>query len=424
MSDSFIPTESEIRELARRVFHYANSANGTCCFLHGNGNQGSPFHKYHWIAGWGQLEYIRPEKPKDLNPVFGKDAEGLWLGYLGYEWAFDSLENESGADKGCFFKPEYWIGLGENGLECSENLNEALPDPFTFFPKAELSENLSSFSSVVPDFPEEEYCKVVKQHLHHIAFGDFYEINFCNRHTVNDFNGSMADLWLRLCEESPMPFSFYFRDEEITIASASPERYLYRKGNRIYAEPMKGTRRRVQDEARDRELAEELEKNEKERAENVMIVDLVRNDLSKVALRGSVKVDELFEVRTYSTVHQMTSSVSCECSPDTSSLEVLLATFPMGSMTGAPKVSAMQHIRNSEGRPRGAFSGAGGYVLNGTHFDLNVLIRSFIKYKGGALTYWVGSAITSDCSPEEEWKECLIKAGPLLRALGKSNNHV
>jgi len=412
-------SERENAELAWRVFAYANVQEGPCCFLHGNGNQGSPLHRFHWLAGWGAVRYIRPEKPGDLEPVFGGDAEALWLGYLGYEWGEDAHVQESGADRGCFFLPQYWVRLGVNGLECSENLSLAMANPFNFFPEVVPGAINFSFGEIQADFTRDSYCTEVEKLLHHIAFGDFYEINFCNRHTVPDFKGDLFDLWRVLCRESPMPFAFYFRDEVVSIASASPERYLSRSGDRIHSEPMKGTRRRVEDPKRDAQLIEELRADEKEQAENVMIVDLVRNDLSRIAAVGTVQVDSLFEVRTYSTVHQMISEISCVCAPCYTSLDVLRATFPMGSMTGAPKVSAMHHIRKAEGRPRGAFSGAGGYVHSGSFFDLNVLIRSFIRYRDQTLTFWVGSAITSDCIPEVEWEECLVKARPLLRALSK-----
>jgi para-aminobenzoate synthetase component 1 len=202
------------------------------------------------------------------------------------------------------------------------------------------------------------------------------------------------------------------------LISASPERFLKKEGSRIISQPIKGTTRRGQNETEDNELKEQLKNDPKERAENVMITDLVRNDLSRFAQKGTVKVDELCGLYTVKTVHQMISTVSCQVSENVGLAKILRSTFPMGSMTGAPKVSSMQLIERYENMRRGLYSGSVGYVTPDGDFDFNVVIRS-LQYNAPKkyLSAMVGGAITSGSIPEKEYEECLLKVEALRKAL-------
>ncbi|MGB8704033.1 MAG: anthranilate synthase component I family protein, partial [Gillisia sp.] len=217
---------------------------------------------------------------------------------------------------------------------------------------------------------------------------------------------------------SSSPFATYLKFDEFTLMSASPERYLQKKGTRIFSEPIKGTARRSGDSKQDKLIAEQLSKDPKENSENIMIVDLVRNDISKIAKKGSVQVEELCKVYSFKQVHQLISTISAELQPEISPVEALKATFPMGSMTGAPKISAMKIIEELEETKRGLYSGAVGYFTPLGDFDFNVVIRSILynsekKY----VSFSVGGAITAKSEPEKEYEECLLKAKAMREVL-------
>jgi para-aminobenzoate synthetase component 1 len=204
------------------------------------------------------------------------------------------------------------------------------------------------------------------------------------------------------------------------LLSASPERYLRKDGNKIISQPIKGTAKRLKSKLDDEKIASDLAKDTKERSENVMIVDLVRNDLSKSAIKGSVKVEELCKVYSFKQVHQMISTVVCEIDEKIAPIQVLKDTFPMGSMTGAPKVSAMNIIEKYENTKRGLYSGAVGYFTPNGNFDFNVVIRSILyNQEKKYVSYSVGSAITAKSNPEKEYEECLLKAKAMKFVLSK-----
>lgn len=267
-------------------------------------------------------------------------------------------------------------------------------------------------------FGKEEYIRTVQSIKKRILAGEVYEMNFCQEFYASGVEINPAQVFRHLQELSPAPFSAILRKDNIYLISSSPERFLRKEGTHLYSQPIKGTRRRGNNAAEDQRLKEELSADEKERAENVMIVDLVRNDLSRIAARGSVKVDELFGIYSFEQVHQMISTISCTLKPDTSFAEILRATFPMGSMTGAPKIRAMELIEKYERSRRGLYSGALGVITPQGDFDFSVVIRSILydsekKY----VSITVGSAITHRSDPEKEYEECLLKAKGMLLAL-------
>jgi len=265
---------------------------------------------------------------------------------------------------------------------------------------------------------KDEYFSKVKQMLQHIYKGDIYEANFCQEFYAEDLQLDALHTYKKLNTISKPPFATYLKLFDKHLMCASPERYLKKMGTKVISQPIKGTAPRSKNKKTDARLIQELQTDEKERSENIMIVDLVRNDLSKSALKGSVVVEELCKVYSFEQVHQMVSTISATVPDDIDPIKVLKETFPMGSMTGAPKVSALKIIEELESFKRGLYSGAVGYITPEGDFDFNVVIRSMLynetkKY----VSYAVGSAITAKSVPEKEYQECLLKAKAMRQVL-------
>lgn len=263
------------------------------------------------------------------------------------------------------------------------------------------------------------YVNAVRMLQQHILRGDCYEVNFCQEQYAEHVTLNPFQVFRSLAQVSPNPFSAFYRLDDKYLLCASPERFLKKDGNRLLSQPIKGTiKRNREDEAADGELKRCLHASTKDRSENVMVVDLVRNDLSKLCTEGSVKVDELFGVYTYPQVHQMISTVSGLLRPGLRFSDILKASFPMGSMTGAPKQKVMELIDRYELPVRGIFSGAVGYFTPMRDFDFNVVIRSIIYNQTTQyLSCPSGSGITFYSDPEKEWEECLLKAEAMSKVL-------
>lgn len=263
-----------------------------------------------------------------------------------------------------------------------------------------------------------EYLAKVNNMLAHIYRGDIYEANFCQEFYIEGTTIDPLQIYEKLNAISTAPFATFFKNHQYYALSASPERYLKKDGTKVITQPIKGTAQRATESVEDQQLKNELKTNVKERSENIMIVDLVRNDLSQTATRGSVNVEELCEVYTFEQVHQMVSTVTSMVSAETSPVSILKTTFPMGSMTGAPKISAMKIIEELEETKRGLYSGAIGYFNPAGDFDFNVVIRSILyNEKKEYISYSVGSAITAKSNPLKEYEECLIKAKAMRQVL-------
>ncbi|SDS50550.1 para-aminobenzoate synthetase component 1 [Formosa sp. Hel1_31_208] len=258
---------------------------------------------------------------------------------------------------------------------------------------------------------KDEYFEKVNEMLDHIHRGDIYEANFCQEFYAENSKISPLETYIRLNEISKPPFATFLRVYDKYLLSATPERYIKKEGPKITSQPIKGTAKRSVDKSEDDLLKKLLSEDIKERSENVMIVDLVRNDLSKTATKGSVKVEELCKVYTFDQVHQMISTVCSKVDKHTHPVDIIKTTFPMGSMTGAPKISAMNIIEDLEETKRGLYSGAVGYFTPEGDFDFNVVIRSILYNATNAyISYSVGSAITAKSNPFKEYEECLVKA--------------
>ncbi|MEN9743219.1 MAG: hypothetical protein RLZZ65_1024 [Bacteroidota bacterium] len=249
--------------------------------------------------------------------------------------------------------------------------------------------------------------------------GNIYEMNYCQEFYAKEVQiKEPIRLFSKLHDLTKAPHAAYIQTPQHLVFCASPESYLQKKGSRLISKPIKGTAPRGQNASQDQQLATQLKNDPKERAENIMIVDLVRNDLSRIAKKGTVEVDELCGIYSFETVHQMISTISCELRPDLDFSTIISHTFPMGSMTGAPKIAAMKIIEEVEDFQRGLYSGTIGLIQPNGDFDFNVVIRSLIYHREKQyLSCAVGSAITIKAQPEKELEECLLKANKLIYGL-------
>ncbi|GAA3612341.1 aminodeoxychorismate synthase component I [Flavivirga amylovorans] len=265
---------------------------------------------------------------------------------------------------------------------------------------------------------KDQYFEKVNKMLAHIHRGDIYEANFCQEFYAENTNIDPLETYLKLNSISKPPFATFLKFGDKYLLSASPERYLKKDGDTIISQPIKGTAKRSADMEEDEALKEALSQDTKERSENIMIVDLVRNDLSKTAIKGSVEVEELTKVYTFDQVHQMISTVTSKVEETTNPVDVIKSTFPMGSMTGAPKISAMRIIEDLEETKRGLYSGSVGYFSPTGDFDFNVVIRSILYNETkNYVSYSVGGAITAKSDPLKEYEECLVKAKAMRHVL-------
>ncbi|MDA0783485.1 MAG: anthranilate synthase component I family protein [Bacteroidetes bacterium] len=386
------------------------------------------------MAGFGVSEQF-----SDLSDV-PSCPESPVMGYLGYDYKnqiepslvseltqlveFDALK---------FVSPERWVAIEKNGIISGDeslllhrgNQNSGLDVSGDHDGNDRHESSLSKLAAKnSPQWqsqtPKETYLENVERIKQHIVDGDFYEMNYCIAFTAIEEIDPYGAFML-LSRKAPAPFSVFLKDGDRYLLCASPERFFGKRGNLIFSQPIKGTRPRVfdsisseLDEVQDLTIARELEKSEKDRAENIMIVDLVRNDLSKVCEVGSVQVPECCAVYSFSHVHQLISTVEGRLKPEVGLKDLMHATFPMGSMTGAPKISVMQHTNHLEGFARGIYSGTVGYVWK-QNMDFNVVIRA-LQYDSQAktLAYAVGGAITYDSVAQQEYQECLDKASAVL----------
>jgi len=265
---------------------------------------------------------------------------------------------------------------------------------------------------------KENYFNRLEKILEYIHRGDIYESNFCQEFYLENTKIDPLNTFTHLNKISKPPFATFLRLGNLYALSASPERYISKNGNTVISQPIKGTAKRLIDKMEDEKLRLKLENDQKERSENIMITDLVRNDLSKFANKGSVKVDELCKIYSFEQVHQMISTITCQVDNSLSPVYMIRETFPMGSMTGAPKISAMNIIEELEDSKRGLYSGAVGYFDPRGDFDFNVVIRSILyNTLNNYVSFSVGSAITAKSIPENEYEECLIKAKAMREAL-------
>lgn len=267
----------------------------------------------------------------------------------------------------------------------------------------------------------ERYLDKAQRMLDYIHRGDIYEANLCMEFYADDAVIDPLQTYFSLNDISRPPFAAYLKNRKHYLMCASPERYLRKEGSKVISQPIKGTARRSADPAEDDAIKASLAANEKERSENIMIVDLVRNDLSRTATKDSVQVEELCKPYTFKQVHHLISTITSDVDNILSPVQIIKSTFPMGSMTGAPKISAMKIIEELEDTKRGLYSGSVGYFTPEGGFDFNVVIRSILyNSQQQYVSFSVGSAITAKADPEQEYEECLLKARAMRSVLEKS----
>ncbi len=316
------------------------------------------------------------------------------------------------------FVPDVMIRRKGEGVEISSFT--ILPE--IIFHQIQIISSSTSVSNQVDiksRISKEEYLKIIHSLREHILKGDCYEINFCQEFFAENASVDPVPLYQKLSAISPTPFGGFYKLNEKYLLCASPERFLKRSGSKMISQPIKGTiRRNNEDVIADEQLKQQLLNSQKDKSENVMIVDLMRNDLSKFCKDGSVHVEELFGIYTFPQVHQMISTIVGEVGDDVGFAEIIEATFPMGSMTGAPKRRVMELIERYEETKRGIYSGSIGYIAPNGDFDFNVVIRSIIyNQENGYLSYQVGGGITFYSDPEKEYEECLLKAAAIKKVL-------
>ncbi len=418
---------TDFEGMKQKVLNWTKRFN-TFCFLDNHQYQIAP-HAAECLLAAGVKRQIKADAGNALHQLqqLLNEKPGWLFGHLGYDLK-NEIENVSSfhADRIkfpdlFFFEPEVLIRLNETEItieaDDAEKIYEEVSDTSKVsdtFIQAKLPDTL-----IQNRLTKKEYIDTIIQLRQHILRGDCYEINFCQEFFAEDARIDPVAVYKKLSAVSPNPFSALYKLNDQWLICASPERYLRKQGNKILSQPIKGTSKRVNDnEEKDRLSRDELKNSAKDRSENVMVVDLVRNDLSKLCKDGTVKVDELYGIYSFPQVHQMISTISGELKDNISFYDIIKASFPMGSMTGAPKKRVMELIEQYEKTKRGIFSGAVGYISPNGEFDFNVVIRS-IMYNAHSkyLSFQAGSGITFYSDPEKEWEECMMKAEAIKRVL-------
>ena len=408
------------------MLNWANRFN-ICCLLD-NHQYNLSHHRYECILAAGSLRSIKAQAGDSFNQLQEfVDNENDWIfGHLSYDLKNEIESLFSAGHDGIqfpdlfFFVPEFILLLDESVLSigsCEDN-HQSIFDQVM-----DCSGNMHTRSSPHADIKSridrKQYIDAIERLKIHILRGDCYEINFCQEFYTEEVSINPISIYHSLGAASPNPYSAFYKLEDKFLLCASPERYLKKTGSNILSQPIKGTWERNTTNDKEDELNRNmLSTSSKDRSENVMVVDLVRNDLSKVCKEGSVKVDELFGVYKFPQVYQMISTVSGTLTPGISLTDIVKATFPMGSMTGAPKKKVMELIEQYEVTRRGIFSGTVGYISPDKDFDFNVVIRS-IMYNSSSryLSFQAGSGITFYSDPETEYNECLLKAMAIKKVL-------
>ncbi len=397
-------------------------------FMDSNNYQ-QEYSNYDWILAVDAFTSIKTDyfnAFEDLKQYqqFSKD----WLfGYLSYDLKNDTEELQSNNFDGLgfpdlfFYQPKKLFLAKGSQLEirylhfCDDELEDDWKEILSMGSDFETK---SSKVNIQQRISAKSYLEKASKMLDYIHRGDLYEANFCMEFYAENAQIEPMEVYLKLNEISKPPFAVFFKNHKQYLLSASPERYLKKEGDTIISQPIKGTAKRFSDPEEDEKSKNELANNAKERAENIMITDLVRNDLSHTAQKGSVQVTELCGIYSFLQVHQMISTITSKLDPQHTAVDALRFTFPMGSMTGAPKISVMKIIEELEETKRGLYSGAVGYFTPEGDFDFNVVIRSILyNQQNHYLSFSVGSAITSLSVPENEYQECLLKAKAMFEVL-------
>ncbi|RYZ44472.1 MAG: anthranilate synthase component I family protein [Sphingobacteriales bacterium] len=410
---SFAFREEDLQTIKNKMLNWLRPFS-IFSYLDNNRYQHGP-NRFEMIAGAGQVQSSRS------IDTHGED----WLfGHISYDYKNQVEEQLNsryadfiGFEDIAFFQPQTVVYIRYKTCELQVHTLESDADTVlqVILSAASVVSNDQEAIAATPAwqyrFDEDSYCSAVQQIRSHIEDGDCYEMNFCTEAFATRQQIDPVFTFHQLNVLNPSPFAGLYRNDAAWLICASPERFLHKQEDTLLSQPIKGTSRRSADAAEDERLKTALYNNPKERAENVMIVDLVRNDLARSCLPGSVQVPELFGVYTLPQVHQLISTVTGRMQPGLPLQTAIDNAFPMGSMTGAPKFIVMELTEVYEHSRRGLYAGSIGYVTPEGDFDFNVVIRSLLYNQGsGYLSYQTGGAITYDSDPQAEWAEVRLKA--------------
>jgi len=398
----------------------------TFCVL--DSNQESKEETISFLAAFNQKKELQiSSKPlEDLDQFINQNKDWVF-GFLTYDIK-NNIENLSSRNLDYqkfpllhFFIPEIIVKVFSSEVEILYDPTYSLLEIKKIFQEIselEYTHQVPQSINLTARVNKKKYISTINTIKKHLQFGDIYELNYCQEFYKNNVDLDPYQLFVDLNNKSSAPFSSFYKIKHHFCLCASPERFLKKDGHKIISQPIKGTIIRDNDIALDEKNKNILLNSSKDFSENVMIVDLVRNDLSRIATQSSVKVDELAAIYSYQDVHHLISTISCEIDSKTSIVDVLKASFPMGSMTGAPKIKAMDLIEKYEDTLRGIYSGSIGYITPNHDFDFNVVIRSiFYNSKTNYLSFMVGGAITIESDPELEYDECFAKAQSIFNVL-------
>lgn len=405
--------------LKQQILHWCNSFN-ICCFFNSN-NYCNKYSSYECLAAISIKTTIENNTEEELDKLLKIKTNNWWFGHIAYNYnkQFCNLNsnktNHLHFPEVFLFKADTVVYIKNNILyiESIENIDEIYQSIVCFKPLSSAYK-LNNFK-FKEQFNKDEYVNKINELKNQIQIGNCYEINFCNEYFANDAVINPLETYWQLNKISPTPFSAFYKLNDKFLMCASPERFIKKVGNKLISEPIKGTaKRNLLNNNEDKAQIDFLKNNQKEKSENIMIVDLVRNDLSKICEAGTVKVEDFLKINSFKQVHQMISTVVGNLKKDISFYEILKAMFPMGSMTGAPKIKVMQLIDEHEINNRNIYSGSIGYIAPNNDFDFNVVIRS-LAYNSNSkyLSYQVGSAITHYANAEKEYEECILKASAI-----------
>lgn len=406
----------------QKALHWANQFE-VCCFLDSN-QYIDTYSAYDFIIAAGvqeELQHSSENAFEALKMFYEKDKQWMF-GFFSYDLKneIENLESNNidhlNFPDLYFFIPKYLIAFKDGKADVLIGSDSLLDEIDNFNPPEKVIEQQVNINQRIS---RNQYIESVEKLKDHILRGDIYEVNFCQEFFAENAEINPVETFSLLNKISPTPFAGYFKVYNQYILSATPERFLCKRGPKLISQPIKGTARRNENPSEDENIKIRLRHDVKEQSENVMIVDLVRHDLTKSAVKGSVKVEELFGIYSFPQVHQMISTISCQLDHEVHFIDAIRNTFPMGSMTGAPKIKAMQLIEQSEETKRGVYSGSFGCISPNGDFDFNVVIRSILYNSANKyLSFQVGGAITYQCDPEKEYEECLLKASAILKVLG------
>jgi len=414
--------------------NWAESKEHYYAFFNSNSYEDDSYSEFDALLAVGIFDQICPKKNDDAFKelkLFSDKHERDWLlGLLSYDLKNQIEElNSKNSDKiemplMHFFVPVIIFIFRKNEVEigirkefCNEYGHEQIIKEIGH-QKENHFQAKNTQLKISHKVKRTDYIANVEKIKEHIKKGNIYEANYCIEFFAHHNNFKPLKCFQNLTKNNPAPFSSFYRFDNKYLISSSPERFLAKRGNTLISQPIKGTIRRGKTTSEDNELKKQLANDPKERSENIMIVDLVRNDLSYSAKNGSVLVKELCGIYSYPKVHQMISTIISELRDDIHFMDSLKMAFPMGSMTGAPKIKAMQLIDEYETTQRGLYSGAVGYISPNRNFDFNVVIRSVLYNKENQyISFMAGSAITIESDPEKEYKECILKASALAESL-------